>query len=166
MPVIVEEEIEGELAAPDFANLLDLGDPAFTSAADARIGAIFAEASSQSVTGMVSVEYDLFDSDQMEAALTLNVSSFLPYESMGEWHLPEAIDLGLEEPDYAKFENVCPHAWHLSRRSSANIQCSGYHNSRDQKSHVIIVASSVLTASSLEARLHAIHAPPSFGTVP
>ncbi len=79
MPVIMEEEIEGELAVPDFANLLDLGDSAFRTTADVPIGAISVETPLQSLmpSELEPVEYVLLAFDKEETTLTLNVQLFV-----------------------------------------------------------------------------------------
>lgn len=103
MPTIHEQDEREQLANPDFATLLSLPE-------DLPIEATAGQDVFQSFLPpqMDPAEYALL-SDPSLVMLTLSFLSFLSNDFMDAWDLPEPSAepyFGLEEPDYAKFENV------------------------------------------------------------
>ena len=110
MPVIQEEDVTSDMGVPDFSELLELPDISFGAFNDLPIGMTVASDPMQPLSPSLlePTEYairflnELTDTDVM-------LSSGLCNDFMGDWTLPEPAAgpyLGLEEPDYAKFENV------------------------------------------------------------
>ena len=110
MPVITEEDEGSNVFAQDFTELLGLPDIAFAGSNDALIDSTVAGEPLPPVcpSHPEQSEYDDPPST-VTSFLILTSHSCLCHGFMGDWDLPAPSNdpyVSLEEPDYAKFENV------------------------------------------------------------
>lgn len=103
-----EDDAVSDLAAPDFSELLDLPDVAFTGVEDLSIDAAVANGSLPPLTPnfLHSTEYERPDLYGAKISLTPTLSIAQDEFNWDFAEPPVNPYTGLEEPDYAKFENV------------------------------------------------------------
>lgn len=146
MPVINEEYEGGDDILPtDFSELLDLPDNAFALSDDVFANST-AAAEGLQATCPVHPETLKYAGPLVKPCHHLTdliLSSCLCNGFMGDWDLPEvtAADpyVGLEEPDYGKFENVSTRMSQY-RAQADFFDCSGYLNLCDPRNRVTTVA--------------------------